>query len=119
MIQATDFNFALTNLLIDLYSSDYQKHFEGLDFDEREIDALSLEDREKLTIVAAVAEYVSNRKQGATLYNWVFSAKLKLDKPYTPGVENGSIARVKRIISAPREFACRNVFFDEETLKPV
>lgn len=119
LIHAADFNFALTNLLIDLYSSGYQKHFASLDFDEQNIDSISREEQEKLTKVAAVVEYIGNRKPDAVLYNWVYSARLKLDVAYTPGVEPESSARVKRIITAPKEFACRNVFYNEETLKPV
>ncbi|WP_211202357.1 hypothetical protein [Salicibibacter cibarius] len=58
-------------------------------------------------------------RENAILYNWIYSSKLQLDNPYTPGVENASIARVKRIMTAPKEFASRNVFYDEDTLKPV
>ncbi|MFD1360782.1 hypothetical protein [Lentibacillus salinarum] len=119
LIHADDFNVALTNLLIDLYSSDYKKHFLGLDFDEQKIADLSEPERETLTKIAAVVEYVGNRQPKATLYNWIYSEKLKLDKPYTPGVPEESVARVKRIITAPKEFADRNVFYDQETLEPV
>lgn len=119
IIHADDFNFALTNLLIDLYSADYEKYFDDLDFDEREIDNLSNSDREKVTKVAAVVEYVGNRRKKAKLQDWIYSEKLKLDTPYTPGVPNESIARIKRIITAPKEFASRNVFYDEKTLDPV
>ncbi|AXF57456.1 hypothetical protein [Salicibibacter kimchii] len=118
-MHAADFNFALTNLLIDLYSADYENHFKELTFDEQEIDNLNESNLEKLTKVAAVIEYVGNRQRNATLYNWIYSPKLKLDKPYTPGVENASIARIKRMMTAPKEFASRNVFYDEETLEPV
>ncbi|GGJ93655.1 hypothetical protein GCM10007063_15260 [Lentibacillus kapialis] len=119
IIQAADFNFALTNLLIDLYSTDYVKYFDELNFEEQKIDNLSESDRDKLTKVAAVIEYVGNRQKHATLPNWIYSAKLKLDTPYTPGVESASIARIKRIITAPKEFASRNVFYNEDTLEPV
>ncbi|MDD2498673.1 MAG: hypothetical protein PHY90_11180 [Desulfitobacteriaceae bacterium] len=119
IIKSEDFNLSLTNLLIDLYSQDYNKYFEELSFDEKSIDRLSREELDKLTKVAAVIEYVGNRQPNAKLYDWIYSNKLKLEYPYTPGVEKESIARIKRIISAPREFSLRNVFFDEETLKPI
>ncbi len=45
--------------------------------------------------------------------------QLKLEEPYTPGVEKESFARIRRIISAPKEFALRNVFYDEKTLRPI
>ncbi|QQK79232.1 hypothetical protein HUG20_04570 [Salicibibacter cibi] len=119
IIHAADFNLALTNLLIDLYSTNYEKYFDELIFDEHRVDNLSEPEREKLTKVAAVIEYVGNRQRNAILYNWIYSSKLQLDNPYTPGVENASIARIKRIMTAPKEFASRNVFYDEDTLKPV
>lgn len=118
-MMADDFNLALTNLLIDLYSQDYEKYFEELWFDEKEINHLNKEYLEKLTKIAAVIEYIGNRRPKAKLYDWIYSSKLKLENPYTPGVEMGTFARVRRIISAPKEFSMRNVFFDEKTLKPL
>jgi len=119
IIKSEDFNLALTNLLIDIYSINYQKYFKELWFDEKLIDNLSREELDRLTKIAAVIEYVGNRQPKAKLYDWIYSNKLKLEYPYTPGVENESLPRIKRIISAPREFSIRNVFFDEKTLKPV
>ncbi len=119
IINADDFNFSLTNLLIDLYSSKYEMYFNELDFDEKAIDNLDSKQLDKLTKLAAVIEYVGNRQPKAKLYPWIFSGKLKLEYPYTPSVEKGSIARVRRIFSAPKEFALRNVFYDEHTLKPI
>lgn len=119
VIKADDFNIALTNLLIDLYSSNYEKYFAALDFDEKEIDNLDEEQLKRLIKLAAVIEYVGNRQPNATLFNWIYSDKLKLEYPYTPGVPKESIARLRRIFSAPKEFASRNVFYDEDTLKPV
>ncbi|MEN1969613.1 hypothetical protein WMZ97_16235 [Lentibacillus sp. N15] len=119
IIHADDFNVALINLLIDLYSSNYETYFEALDFDEKEINHLSDVELDRLTKVAAVIKYIGNRQPSATLFDWIYSDKLKLDYPYTPGVPKDSIARVKRIFSAPKEFASRNVFYDEQTLKPV
>lgn len=116
---AEDFNIALTNLLIDLYSLDYEKYFEELWFDPARIDYLTQEELDKLTKLAAIIEYVGNRQPKAKLYEWITSNKLKLRDPYTPGVEKESLQRIIRIISAPREFSLRNVFFDEKTLKPV
>lgn len=119
IIRAEDFNVALTNLLIDLYSSDYEKYFEELWLDEKIIDKLSSEELDKLTKVAAIIEYVGNRQPKAKLYKWIYSSKLKLGEPYTPGVEKESLQRIKRIIFAPREFCIRNVFFEEESIRPV
>ncbi|UFT99964.1 hypothetical protein KO561_03100 [Radiobacillus kanasensis] len=119
IIKAQDFNFALTNLLIDLHSSNYQKYFEELWFDENNIGKLSKEELDKLTKLAAVIEYVGNRQPGAKLYDWIYLEKLRLEAPYTPGLEGDGFQRVKRIFSAPREFSIRNVFFEEETLKPI
>ena len=119
IIKAEDFNLALTNLLIDLYSQDYERYFEELNFDERELEYLNKNELENLTKIATVIEYVGNRQSNAKLYSWIFSNKLKLDDPYTPGVEKETLGRVKRIISAPKEFSLRNVFFEENTLKPL
>ncbi len=119
IIKADDFNLALTNLLIDLYSPEYEKYFEELWFDPAQIDYLTQDELEKLTKVAAIVEYVGNRQPKAKLYEWVYSDRLKLDKPYTPGVEDVDIQRVRRIISAPKEFALRNVFYDEKTIRPI
>jgi hypothetical protein len=119
IIKAEDFNFALTNLLIDLYSSEYERCFEELQFDENEIENLSKNEWDRLTKVAAIVEYVGNRQPNATLYKWIYSEKLRLDDPYTPGVDKDSVERVKQIFSAPKEFSLRNVFFEEETLKPI
>ncbi|KLU62416.1 hypothetical protein CEB3_c12770 [Peptococcaceae bacterium CEB3] len=119
IIMAEDFNLALTNLLIDLYCPDYEKYFEELRFNPAQTDSLTPEELDKLTKLAAVIEYVGDRRPKAKLYEWITSDKLKLQEPYTPGVEKESLQRIKRIISAPREFSMRNVFFDEETLRPV
>jgi hypothetical protein len=119
VIRADDFNFALTNLLIDLYSTNYERHFKELTLCEKEFSKLDKEALDKLTKIAAVVEYVGNRRENAILYDWIYSEKLKLDTPYTPGVGKGSFARIRRIFSAPREFSLRNVFYEEETIKPV
>lgn len=119
IIKAEDFNFALTNLLIDLYSLEYEKHFEELCIEDKVIDNLESEELDKLIKLAAIIEYIGNRQPKAKLYGWIYSDKLKLDNPYTPGLESDSFARIKRIISSPREFSLRNVFFDEKTLKPI
>lgn len=119
IVKAEDFNFALTNLLVDLYSSDYERYFQELWFDLERIDSMPQEELVKLTKIAAIIEYVGNRQHKAKLYDWIYSERLKLQKPYTPGVEDGSFQRIKRIFSAPKEFALRNVFFDEKTLKPI
>lgn len=119
IIQSSDFNAALINLLIDLHSSNYEVYFLELDFDEAKIDDLNEEEVERLTKIAAVVEYVGNRQANAPLFNWIYSKKLKLTFPYTPGVPMESMARIRRIFSAPKEFAQRNVFYDEHTLKPV
>lgn len=119
IIKSEDFNLALTNLLIDIYSTNYNKYFEELWFDEELIDNLNRGELDKLTKIAAVIEYVGNRQPKAKLYDWIYSNKLKLEDPYTPGVENESLPRIKRIISAPREFSIRNVFFEEKTLRPI
>jgi hypothetical protein len=44
---------------------------------------------------------------------------LILENPYTPGVPEESLARIKRIFTAPREFSLRNVFYDQNTIRPV
>jgi hypothetical protein len=119
IIKAEDFNLALTNLLIDLYSHDYEQYFEELWFDPERINYLKKEELDKLTKTAAIIEYVGNRQPKAKLYDWIYSDKLKLEEPYTPGVENESFQRIRRIISAPKEFAIRNAFFDERTLRPI
>lgn len=119
IIKSDDFNLALTNLLIDLYSSDYEKYFEELWIDDKIIDNFSREELDKLTKLAAVIEYVGNRQPKAKLYTWIYNDKLKLENPYTPGVADGSLARIKRIIFAPKEFSVRNVFFEEKTIKPI
>lgn len=119
IIKSEDFNRALTNLLIDIYSSSYEKYFDELCIDERIIDNLNMEELDKLTKLAAVIEYVGNRKPKSKLYDWIYSSKLKLEDPYTPGVESESVERIKRILSAPKEFSLRNVFYDEKTLKPM
>lgn len=119
IIKAPDFNFALTNLIIDLYSSEYEKYFEELWIDEDIIERLNSEELDKLTKLSAVIEYVGNRQPRAKLYHWIYSDKLKLENPYTPGVEEESFLRIKRIISAPMEFSLRNVFFDEKTIRPI
>lgn len=119
IIKAEDYNLALTNLLIDLYSPDYEKYFEELRFDPARIEYLTQEELDKLTKLAAVIEYVGNRQPKAKLYEWITSNQLKLQDPYTPGVEKESLQRIRRIFSAPREFSLRNVFFDEKTLRPI
>ncbi|SHH43718.1 hypothetical protein [Clostridium grantii] len=119
IINSSDFNIELTNLLIDLYSSDNKKYFKDLFFDENEINNLSQKQIDKLTKIAAVIEYIGNRNADVQLYNWIYSKRLKLEQPYTPGVEYESISRLKRIFSAPKEFSIRNVFFEEKTLKPM
>lgn len=119
IIKAEDFNLALTNLLIDLYSHDKEKYFEELWFDTTRIDHLNQEELDKLTKLAAIIEYIGNREPKIKLYDWIISNKLKLQDPYTPGVEKESLQRILRIISAPSEFSRRNVFFDEKTLRPI
>lgn len=118
-MKAEDFNLALTNLLIDLYSPDYERYFEELWFDKNKINQLNNEELEKLTKIAAIIEYVGNRQPNAKLYDWIYAEQLRLEEPYTPGVEKESFARIRRIISAPKEFSLRNVFYDEKTLKPL
>jgi len=119
IIKSNDFNFSLINLLIDLYSMDYKRYFEELWFDEENIRHLNEDEKGKLTKLAAVIEYVGNRKTDIKLYNWIYSNELKLDYPYTPGVEEESVTRVKRILTAPKEFSLRNVFYDYTTIKPI
>ena len=119
IINAKDFNIALTNLLVDIYSSSYEEYFEELWIDEKIIDGLNNEELEKLTKLASIIEYVGNRQIKAELYKWIYNEKLKLQEPYTPGVEKESLERFKRIIFAPREFSLRNVFYDEKTIKPM
>ncbi len=119
IINSSDFNYSLVNLLIDLYSNDYKKYFNELYFDEENIKLLSKTEKEKLTKLAAVIEYVGNRREDAKLYNWIYSKELILENPYTPGVPEESFARIKRIFSAPREFSLRNVFYDQNTIRPV
>lgn len=119
IISSTDFNYSLVNLLIDLYSSDYEKYFNELYFNEEKIKELNKEEKEKLTKLAAIIEYVGNRRENARLYNWIYSEELKLENPYTPGVDEGSFARINRIFTAPKEFSLRNVFYDYKTIKPV
>lgn len=119
IINSKDFNLSLRNLLIDLYSSDYKKYFEELWFDETEIEKLNKEQLDKLTKLAAIIHYVGNRQEGSKLHDWIYSKKLRLDYPYTPGLEEPSIQRIKRIFFAPKEFSDRNVFFDEDTIKPI
>lgn len=119
IVKAEDFYLALTNLLIDLYSTSYEKYFEELWIDEKVIDNLDMEELDRLTKVAAIIEYVGNRKPKTKLYDWIYSNKLKLENPYTPGLQNESFHRVKRIISAPKEFSLRNVFFEENALRPI
>ncbi len=119
IISSKDFNYQLVNLLIDLYSNDYERFFNELDFDEERIKELNETEKDKLTKLAAIIEYVGNRRENAKLYDWIFSNDLKLENPYTPGVEAGSSARIKRIFTAPREFSLRNVFYDHSTIKPI
>jgi hypothetical protein len=119
IIKSDDFNFSLTSLLIDLYSVDSNKYFEELCFDEESIRYLNEEERVKLTKLAAVIEYIGNRTSGAKLYDWIYSTYLKLEYPYTPGVDEGSFARIKRILTAPKEFSLRNVFYDSTTIRPI
>ena len=106
-------------MLIDLYSQNYKIYFEKLHFNVEAIEDLNEEELDKLTKLATVIEYVVNRQPGAKLYDWIYSDKLKLEDPYTPGVEYSDLGRVKRMISAPKEFSTRNVFYEEETLKPI
>lgn len=119
IIKSDDFNFSLTNLLIDLYSEDSDKYFEELWFDEDNIQHLNKDEKDKLTKLAAVIEFVGNRKTEVKLYDWIYSNVLRLDFPYTPGVEEESFARIKRIITAPKEFSLRNVFYDYMIIKPI
>ncbi|WP_279146037.1 MULTISPECIES: hypothetical protein [Clostridium] len=119
IITSENFNIALTNLLIDLYSPNYKKYFKELTFSEKEINQLDNDSLEKLTKAATIIEYVGNRQPDAILYDWIYSKKLKLKYPYTPGVEENSIERLKRILFAPKEFSSRNVFYDEGTIKPI
>lgn len=119
IIKAEDFNLVLTNLLIDLCSPDSEKYFEELWFDPARIDHLTTEELDKLTKIAAIIEYIGNRQPKAKLYEWIYSERLKLEVPYTPGVEKESLQRIRRIISAPREFSIRNVFFEEKTIRPI
>ena len=86
IINSADFNYTLVNFLIDLYSNDYERHFNELYFDEEKIKELDKTAKEKLTKLAAVIEYVGNRKENAKLYNWIYSKELILENPYTPGV---------------------------------
>jgi hypothetical protein len=67
-MKAEDFNLTLTNLLIDLYLQDYEKYFKELEFDEKDIDHLNKENLEKLTNIAAVFEYVGNRRSSAKVF---------------------------------------------------
>lgn len=76
---------------IDFYSSNYEKYFEELIFTEEEIEKLNKEELEKLTKVAAIIEYIGNRQPKAKLYDWIYSDKLKLEEPYTPGLEKRNI----------------------------
>lgn len=62
---------------------------------------------------------MGNRRENAKHYDWIYSSDLKLENPYTPGVKEESFARLKRIITAPREFSSRKVFYDYKTIKPV
>ncbi|MDL0421011.1 hypothetical protein QPM05_12955 [Caldibacillus thermoamylovorans] len=59
---------------------------------------LNKEELEKLTKVAAIIEYIGNRQPKAKLYDWIYSDKLKLEEPYTPGLEKETFERVRRII---------------------
>lgn len=119
LLNCEDFNSSLTNLLVDLYSSDYKKYFKELWFDDKQFDNLDKKQLDRLTKIATIIEYIGNRKENVELHDWIYSSRLKLEYPYTPGVENNSISRVKRIIFAPKEFSVRNVFFEESTLKPI
>lgn len=119
IINSPDFNYSLVNLLIDLYSSDYERHFNELYFDEEKIKELNKTEKENLVKLAAIIEYVGNRRENVKLYNWIYSTDLVLENPYTPGVAEDSLARLKRIFTAPREFSLRNVFYDYNTIKPV
>ena len=119
IINSDDFNFDLTNLLIDLYSEDNNRYFQELYFDEKSIDSLNQKQTDNLTKLAAVIEYIGNRTDNSVIYDWVYSPKLKLKDPYTPGLIEKDILRLKRIMFAPMEFSNRNVFYDEETLKPI
>lgn len=83
---------------IDFYSSNYEKYFEELIFTEEEIEKLNKEELEKLTKVAAIIENIGNRQPKAKLYDWIYSDKLKLEEPYTPGLEKETFERVRRII---------------------
>ena len=119
IISSSNFNYELVNLLIDLYSNNYEKYFNELYYDIEKTKELSETEKDKLTKLSAVIEYVGNRRDNAKLYDWIYSKELKLKTPYTPGVEEDSIERVKRIYTAPREFSLRNVFYDYSTIKPV
>jgi len=119
IINSTDFNYSIVNLLIDLYSNDYERQFNELYFNEEKIKELDESEKDKLTKLAAIIEYVGNRRENAKLYDWIYSDELKLKTPYTPGVNEGSFARITRIFTAPREFSLRNVFYDYKTIKPV
>ncbi|WP_270578490.1 hypothetical protein [Caldibacillus thermoamylovorans] len=48
--------------------------------------------------MAAIIEYIGNRQPKAKLYDWIYSDKLKLEEPYTPGLEKETFERVRRII---------------------
>lgn len=63
IIHAEDFNLALTNLLIDLYSSNYEKYFEKLIFTEEEIEKLNKEELEKLTKVQQLSNILETGNQ--------------------------------------------------------
>lgn len=119
IINSADFNYSLVNLIIDLYSSEYARYFNELYFDEEKITELNITEKEKLVKLAAIIEYVGNRRENAKLYNWIYSEELVLENPYTPGVDEDSFARIIRIFTAPREFSLRNVFYDYRTIKPV
>lgn len=84
IINSADFNYSLVNLLIDLYSSDYKRYFNELYFDEEKIKSLNEKEKERLTKLAAIIEYIGNRKEDARLYNWIYSKDLVLEDPYTP-----------------------------------
>ena len=61
IINSDDFNFDLTNLLIDLYSKESLKYFKQLYFDEEFIDSLNHKQKNNLTKLAAVIEYIGNK----------------------------------------------------------
>lgn len=112
------FNLGITNLLIDMFDADVYV-WDSLSIEEDSILLLSKESFCNLVKVAALIDYVGNIMEITSKPSWIYRKELVLDEPFFPGCGEPSLARLRRLVTAPREFASRNVFYDKDIIKPV